>query len=451
MSQLFKHPEPSSSSYSSFDVSAEILKDHTSLATRSPSSLSRDSVRSSSLRNAAAASLDGDDEVFSQFPEITTHCPTMRRILLEASKFAASDNCVLIQGESGTGKELIAAALHRLSPRSQGNYVTMNCSAISEGLLESELFGHVKGAFTGASRHKEGFFAKAEGGTIFLDEIGDMPIRLQAKLLRVLQNAAYHPVGSTELKTTNVRVIAATNVDLADAIKRKRFRLDLYYRLNVLPIELPPLRRRIEDIEMLIEEFLQKHNQDNHSQCFLTPKCLSRLKLYPWPGNIRELENVIKRLVITHQNGPIHISDLPRKYLHKEHFPLCVESQDDYEGGYKKGHLFFDHYQQHNEPYSSHSAIQESRDREDRERETERQRDREPTREAKTSFILSEIIQDISLPSSGVQMNEDFKKLEGHFIQCAMSMSANNQNKAAALLGMKRTTFIEKMKRHATP
>ena len=365
-------------------------------------------------------------DICAHFPHITTRSPLMMRLLEEARKFACSQNCILIQGESGTGKELMAASVHRLSPRSGAKLVTMNCSAIPEGLLESELFGYVRGAFTGADRHKEGFFSLAQKGTLFLDEIGDMPLRLQAKLLRVLQNQSYHPVGSTELKKTDVRIIAATNIDLARAVQKKRFRLDLYYRLNILPIEMPPLRLRTEDIDLLVDELSRKANEASSCCCYFSAACRQRLRLYPWPGNIRELENLITRLIITKGEGIIDITDLPPRYLQEEFFPLRkgASYQDD---ALRLPPLLHQSYDE--DPALSHLTAVES--------------STAPPR----SYLLPELIPQISLPAAGLKLSSELKKLEEHLISKAMAMTGNNKNRAAALLGMKRTTLVEKMKR----
>ena len=374
----------------------------------------------SSVRSRLGAS--SAPSICDHFPHITTRSPLMMRVLEEARKFAASENCVLIQGESGTGKELMAASVHRLSPRSSEKLVTMNCSAIPEGLLESELFGHVRGAFTGADRHKEGFFSKAQGGTLFLDEIGDMPLRLQAKLLRVLQNQTYHPVGSTELKKTDVRIIAATNVDLSEAVQRKRFRLDLYYRLNILPIEMPPLRRRAEDIDLLVDEFMTKASEE----CCFSVACRERMRLYSWPGNIRELENLITRLMITKGKGVVDVGDLPDKYLQEDLFPLRNPAHSDPR---MRQNSLFTTSMDYEGPQEGSTEL------------------RVP---AKSSYLLSEMIPHITLPAAGLCMSQELKKLEAHLMSKAMAMTGNNKNKAASLLGMKRTTLVEKMKRYET-
>jgi DNA-binding NtrC family response regulator len=223
----------------------------------------------------------------------------------------ASTN-VLITGESGTGKEVVARALHSQSPRAQKPFVAINCTAIPEALMESELFGHVKGSFTGATSDKKGLFEEANGGTIFLDEIGDMDMALQAKLLRVLQERQIKPVGSNQTKAIDVRVIAATHKDLKKAIANQVFREDLYYRLSVIPIVIPPLRHRPEDIPLLAHHFLRKYSALNNGKATaFTQDALRKLMSLNWPGNVRELENMVERLVVLSRTPQIDSPDIP--------------------------------------------------------------------------------------------------------------------------------------------
>ncbi len=223
----------------------------------------------------------------------------------------ASTN-VLITGESGTGKEVVARALHNQSPRAQKPFIAINCTAIPDSLMESELFGHVKGAFTGATGDKKGLFEEADGGTIFLDEIGDMDMALQAKLLRVLQERQIKPVGSNQNKSIDVRVIAATHKDLKKAIANGVFREDLYYRLSVIPIVIPPLRHRPEDIPLLAHHFLRKYSALNGGKVTsFTQEALRKLMALNWPGNVRELENMVERLVVLSRAQQIDAPDIP--------------------------------------------------------------------------------------------------------------------------------------------
>lgn len=238
----------------------------------------------------------------------------MKDVFERISRVAKTDSTILIMGPSGTGKELVASAIHRLSGRSQKNRVSVNCGAIPGELLESELFGHVKGAFTGAISNRKGRFEMAQGGSIFLDEIGDMPQLLQVKLLRVLQERQIEPVGSSECIDIDVRVIAATHRDLEKAVQEGRFREDLFYRLNVIPIKMPALKDRREDIPLLISHFLDRFvSADRSNEISFAPLTMDLLMGFDWPGNVRELENVIERLVILRGGNEILPEDLPAK------------------------------------------------------------------------------------------------------------------------------------------
>src|SRR5262245_61107819 len=232
-------------------------------------------------------------------PDIVGSSPAMREVYRLARMAAPSNASVLLIGETGTGKEVIAKALHKRSQRATGPYIRVNCGALHENLLESELFGHVKGAFTGAVENKTGRFEAAHGGTIFLDEISSMSHKLQVKLLRVLQEREFERVGESRTIRVDVRVIAATNQSLEEEIEAGRFRDDLYYRLNVVPIPLPPLRERREDISLLAQFFLKRYGEQNRREVpELTPSLIDALLAHDWPGNVRELENTIERLVV---------------------------------------------------------------------------------------------------------------------------------------------------------
>jgi transcriptional regulator with PAS, ATPase and Fis domain len=238
--------------------------------------------------------------------------PRMRIVRALISKLANSDSTVLITGESGTGKELAARAIHEISPRREQAFVPVNCGAIPEELLESELFGHVRGAFTGAVNARQGRFQLAHGGTLFLDEIGEMSPKLQVKLLRVLQEREFEPVGSDHSVQVDVRVVTATNQDLRVAVREGKFREDLFYRLNVLPLELPPLCHREGDIGLLIRHFLNLHGRRKGKAVLeVDPTAMAALEKYRWPGNVREVENLIERLVVLSENGTIRTDDLP--------------------------------------------------------------------------------------------------------------------------------------------
>jgi Nif-specific regulatory protein len=237
--------------------------------------------------------------------------PVMKAVLDEIAQVAPSKATVLLRGESGTGKERIAKLIHQGSPRADKPLIRVNCAALSETLIESELFGHEKGAFTGAIQKRKGRFELADKGTIFLDEIGDLPLSVQVKLLRVLQEMEFERVGGVENVTVDVRTIAATHRDLETAVMEGTFRQDLYYRLNVVPVLLPPLRERREDIPLLIDYFLVKFNKENNKAVRLKAELIRLLTQYDWPGNVRELENSVERLVVLSREGWVSLKNIP--------------------------------------------------------------------------------------------------------------------------------------------
>ncbi len=242
------------------------------------------------------------------FAGIVGQSPALREVLQLIEMVAPSDSTVLLLGETGTGKELLAHAIHNLSRRKDQAFVKLNCAAIPSGLLESELFGHERGAFTGAITQKIGRLELADHGSLFLDEIGDIPLELQPKLLRVLQDKEFERLGSTRTKKVDVRIVAATNRALEEMIVEKQFRLDLYYRLNVFPISIPPLRERPEDIPLLVRHFVKQFAQRmNKTIGRISPDTMEALTRYPWPGNIRELQNVIERSVVVYDKGNLPV------------------------------------------------------------------------------------------------------------------------------------------------
>jgi two-component system response regulator AtoC len=248
-----------------------------------------------------------DEPLDAPLPGVIGDSATMGAIYRLTRQVAVSRASVLLVGETGTGKELVARNIHKLSPRADGPYVRVNCGALSESLLESELFGHVKGAFTGAIDNKTGRFEAAHGGTIFLDEISSMTPKLQVKLLRVLQESEFERVGESRTIRVDTRVVAATNQFLEDEIEAGRFRDDLYYRLNVVPIYLPPLRERRDDIGLLVRFFLEKYCEENRRDTPAVPaEVIDRLREYDWPGNVRELENYVERAVVLSHGGPLN-------------------------------------------------------------------------------------------------------------------------------------------------
>jgi transcriptional regulator with GAF, ATPase, and Fis domain len=304
----------------------------------------------------------------------------MHKIFGVIEKVAKTRSTVLVLGESGTGKELIAKSIHALSERS-GKLVPVNCGAIPEEILESELFGHEKGAFTGAVSSRVGRFQMAEGGTIFLDEIGEMSPKLQVKLLRVLQERKVDPVGSSRSIDVDVRVIAATNKDLAEEVKAGRFREDLFYRLQVVPVTMPALRERDGDVELLAQHFLKRHAHElNRPELAFSEEALRALSSYSWPGNIRELENLVERMAILSEGNEIGSDQLPNFMSHTPRTTL-------------------------------------------------------PT------------LADFVLPTLGVDFNALVDDYGNMLIRAALSQTGGNKKAAAKLLGLNRTTLVEKIKK----
>ena len=318
-----------------------------------------------------------------QFDQIVGQSEGIRSVLDLVGRVADSDSTVLVSGESGTGKELIARSLHTNSDRAQQPFVAINCGAIPAELLESELFGHVKGAFTGAINNRVGRFEMADGGTLFLDEIGDMDPALQVKLLRVLQEKSFEPVGGTKSIQVNVRMIAATNKNLETEVEAGRFREDLFYRLNVIPVSVPALRERVADIPLLVSHFLHQFNRSKgRSITGFSQESLQCLTNYPWPGNIRELENLVERLTIIKGSGVIELNDLPAKY-----------------------------------------------------------------RSPLSSAERSEKTETHDLHLDGLDFNSAVDQFENQLILRALEKTGWNRNQAALLLRLNRTTLVEKIKK----
>jgi len=251
--------------------------------------------------------------------QIIGQSPSFLNAMKKVRDYARTDFSVLITGESGTGKDLVATALHNLSSRKDKPFVVQNCSAIPETLLESELFGYKKGAFTGATENRTGLLMAANNGTVFLDEIGDMSLPLQSRILRVIQNNEIKPLGESKTRKVNVRVISATNKDLIEAVKEKTFREDLYYRLNVLPLHLPPLRKRRNDIPLLLNYFIKKESVElGIPQKRISSEALAYIVKYPWEGNIRELENFVKYILSTIEDIIVNVRDIPNHFKQHE-------------------------------------------------------------------------------------------------------------------------------------
>jgi DNA-binding NtrC family response regulator len=318
--------------------------------------------------------------------EMVGHSDAMQEVFRLVDQVAPARSTVLITGESGTGKELIAKAIHEGSPRAPRQFVTVNSSNIPSELLESELFGHTRGAFTGAVAAKKGLFEVADGGSIFLDEIGDIPPETQARLLRVIQEREFTPLGDTSPRRVDVRIIAATNIDLKDAVKQGTFREDLYYRLSVVPIELPPLRDRRVDILPLAQHFIQKYNEENGRQVSeqIKPEVLALLEAYSWPGNVRELENAIERAVVIAPG-----SEVTRECLRAEI----------------------------SDPQTARAVM----------------------REGATGGTLLDI-------GRGINFYDEVRRFEIDLIRRALEQTGGHQSRAARLLGMNATTLNSKIK-----
>lgn len=269
-------------------------------------------------------------EVLSEhkFNDMIGQSNKMRQIFSMIDTVAPTDATILVRGETGTGKELIATAVHNTSLRKNGPYIKLNCAAISETLLESELFGHEKGAFTDAKEMRKGRFELADGGTLFLDEIGDITPALQVKLLRILQEQEFERVGGSKTVKTNVRLVAATNRNLEEMVKKGEFREDLFYRLNVIPLNLPPLRERYEDVKLLVQHYMKKFMKEHHKQMSLSKQALETLLDYPWPGNIRELQNTMERLVLICPDGEV-VPEMLNHVLPFNYQKMHIKSSDE--------------------------------------------------------------------------------------------------------------------------
>jgi len=288
------------------------------------SAMVESAARYSQLRKQLADTNRPDDDSGDSLLVGTS--AAMRKLRAAVSRLATQDVSILIQGESGTGKELVARALHGRGARRVKRYVALNCGAIPESLIDSELFGHAKGAFTGASTDRPGVFVEADGGTLFLDEIGDMPMGVQARLLRVLQEGEVRPVGASGVKSVDVRVIAATHVDLAAAVEQGKFRQDLYYRLNVVVLQVPPLRDRLDDLPLLAAHFLRKHG--GKSPPSLSPDALEALAGHGWPGNVRELENALLHAIALHHDEVISAESLPLRTAKATALPVVRDDEE---------------------------------------------------------------------------------------------------------------------------
>ena len=354
--------------------------------------------------------------------EVVGRCEALQALMESLFKVAETDAEVLILGESGTGKELIARAVHVSSHRAHRPFVAVNAAAVPETLLESELFGHTRGAFTGAQSKRKGLIAAAEGGTLFLDEIGEMPMGQQAKLLRVLQEKRFTPVGSDQDIEADIRIVAATNANLLELVAEKKFRVDLYYRLNVFPLHLPPLRERGEDILLLADHFVGLANaKHRRSVTGIDDELRALLMDYHWPGNVRQLENAIDRLVIETMEGMMTLA----------HLPVDLRAQ-------------------FHEPPQPGKKV-EDEDSIDR---LVRVLAKALRGETRVSSPLEEALPDphryvlqAPLPPEGVEMKSLLQGLENRLIDQALERCGDNRNQAAQLLGLKRTTLVEKLRK----
>ncbi|MGK7346662.1 MAG: sigma-54 interaction domain-containing protein [Candidatus Nitrospinota bacterium M3_3B_026] len=373
------------------------------------------------------------------FSRFIGESPVMKEVYDTITRLLDNDSTVLVIGESGTGKELIANDIHRNSDRRDGPLVTVNCGAIPEELLESELFGHEKGAFTGAIRTRIGKFELADKGTIFLDEIGDMSPSLQVKLLRVLQERSFERVGGAKTIHVDARVIAATNQDLEKAIANGRFREDLFYRLNVIPIELPPLRDRGDDIALLIGHFLKTFNRDkNRSVRGVSPEALGILKSYGWPGNVRELKHMIERLVVLKGESFIEKADLPPKLRE-------IKSADD-EGLIRDMLLVGEPEEIEKSAIRAPSPGAGTSENGPQAPSPAAEERPEPLSPDSHEWEETGVAPPI-LPEDGIDLRDAVEKYENALILAALKRADGVKNKAARMLGLNRTTLVEKLKK----
>jgi sigma-54 specific flagellar transcriptional regulator A len=324
------------------------------------------------------------------------------------NQVSSSDATVLVLGQSGTGKEVVARNIHYLSERRDGPFIPVNCGAIPAELLESELFGHEKGSFTGAISSRKGRFELAEGGTLFLDEIGDMPLQMQVKLLRVLQEKVFERVGGSKTIATDVRIVAATHRDLETMIVDNTFREDLYYRLNVFPIEMPCLSERRDDVPLLLHELVSRVFNEGRGKVRFTQRAIESLKEHPWSGNVRELSNLVERLTILFPGGLVDVNDLPHKYRYIEVPEYCVEISEEQLERDALASIFSDE---------------------------------EPVEIPETRFPSE-------LPPEGVNLKDLLAELEIDMIRQALEQQDSVVARAAEMLGIRRTTLVEKMRKY---
>lgn len=367
-----------------------------------------------------------NNELFKSMVGMSSGIQEVRFLIEQVAPTQAN---VLILGESGTGKEVVARNIHNLSSRNKGPFVPVNCGAIPGDLLESELFGHEKGAFTGAITARKGRFELAQGGTLFLDEIGDMPQPMQVKLLRVLQERCFERIGGSKSISADVRVIAATHQNLERMIEDGDFREDLYYRLNVFPIENPPLRERQEDVPLLLQELMTRVERETGEYVRFTDMALASLKEHPWPGNVRELSNLVERMLILYSGQVVDIPELPKKYQHID--------AETYEPEYP-------------EEVQEKEAINEMFAGFDETVETELVSDNIDEAVWAASFEAQQPASDPNrLPDDGINLKEYLAELEVSLIEQALERHEWVVARSAETLGMRRTTLVEKMRKYA--
>jgi sigma-54 specific flagellar transcriptional regulator A len=349
----------------------------------------------------------------------------IRDVISLIRQVAGHDSTVLVLGESGTGKEVCARAIHDLSPRRNRPFVAVNCGAIPADLLESELFGHERGAFTGAVSARKGRFEIAEGGTLFLDEIGDMSPTMQVKLLRVLQERVFERVGNQVSMRCNVRIIAATHRNLEDSIQRGTFREDLFHRLNVFPIEMPALRARIEDLPLLVRDCIATNLSEGRGRVQLSPRALGALALCQWTGNVRELANLIERLSIVCAGRVVEVRDLPPKYRPPLDWTLEIKALEDTSVVIPE--------EEHLSDETALSVLEEV------------ELEREERKEVSNKSVTAD--SPVTLPEDGLDLRAHLLTIERQLIEQALQRSRGTVAQAARLLNLRRTTLVEKMRK----
>jgi sigma-54 specific flagellar transcriptional regulator A len=378
------------------------------------------------LRSEADTGLAG----LAALDDRRTRLPTGTSVLIRdvislIRQVAGHDSTVLVLGESGTGKEVCARAIHDLSPRRNRPFVAVNCGAIPADLLESELFGHERGAFTGAVSARKGRFEIAEGGTLFLDEIGDMSPTMQVKLLRVLQERVFERVGNQAPMRCNVRIIAATHRNLEESIQRGTFREDLFHRINVFPIEMPALRARIEDLPLLVRDCIATNLSEGRGRVQLSPRTLGALALCQWTGNVRELANLIERLSIVCAGRVVEVRDLPPKYRPPVDWTLEIKALEDTSRVIPE--------EEHLSDETALSVLEEV--------ELEREERKDVSNKSLTADSL------VTLPEDGLDLRAHLTAIERQLIEQALRRSRGTVAQAARLLNLRRTTLVEKMRK----